>query len=164
MRLLSLAVVAGLFAAGFAVAADEKPVKKPAEGDKKPAEGDKPAAKKMGRTAGVLAKIDGDKLSVTVKGDAGERTDVFTLTEKTKYFAQKPAAPAKDAPKEGDKKPAPMRTPISKEDLKVGGRVAVVAGEDKVAAQVVMLPTPAKKTDKKPDAPKETDKKPVEKK
>lgn len=177
MRQLSLAVVAGLFAAGFGFAADE-PKKE----------------KKAGKTTGVLSKVDGDKLVVTVKGDAGERTETFTTTDKTKFFVQE-AAPVKAAPKEGDKpaekkpeevkpvekkpegekpaekkpeeakkvKPAAKRTEIKLADLKAGSRVAVTAGEDKVAVEVVVLPARAKKGEPKPDAPKEGDK-PVEKK
>ncbi len=64
MRLFSLAVVSGLLAVGFSYAADEKKpeVKKPADGEKK-------AAKVMG----TLGKIDGMKLTVSVKGDGGAK-------------------------------------------------------------------------------------------
>lgn len=175
MRLMSLALVAGLFAVGFGYAQD-----------KKPAEGEKKAEKKAGKVTGTLSKIDGSKLTVTVKGDGGEKAVEFTTTDKTKYF-QEEAAPAKDAPKEGDKpeekkpeeasrvggkkgedkkgdekkgdekkpaadgekkvekKPAPKRTEIKLADLKTGSRVAVMAGEDKVAAEVVVLPAAPKK-------------------
>jgi hypothetical protein len=176
MRLLSLAVVAGLFATGFGFADEPK----------KPVEGEKKAEKKAGKVTGVLSKVDGDKLVVTIKGDAGERAETFTTTDKTKFFVEE-AAPAKDAPKEGDKpaekkaeeakpvekkpeekkpadepkkekKPAPKRTEIKLGDLKTGSRVAVTAGEDKVATEVVQLPAKPKKEPKKSDAPKEKDK------
>lgn len=169
MRLLSLAVVAALFTVGFSYAQD-----------KKPAEGQKKAEKKAGKVVGMLTKIDGDKLTVTVKGDGGEKTEVFTTNDKTKFFQEeaapatkdgdkkpeekkstdkKPEAVAKDGEKKVDgekkpadgekkpaeKKPAPKRTEIKLADLKTGSRVAVMAGEDKVAAEVVVLPAPAKK-------------------
>jgi hypothetical protein len=153
MRLFSLALVAGLFAVGFGYAQE-----------KKPADGDKKGEKKAGKVTGTLSKIDGTKLTVTTKGDGGEKTAEFTTTDKTKFF-QEEAAPAKDAPKEADKteekkgdekpaaegekkkekKPAPKRTEIKLADLKTGTRVAVMAGEDKVATEVVVLPAPAKK-------------------
>ena len=157
MRLFSLAVVAGLLAVGFSYAADEKKpeVKKPAEGDKK-----KPA-----KVTGSLTKIDGMKLTVTTKGDGGEKATEYTVNDKTKFFQEEAAAPAKDGekpvekkpeekkPVEGekkpaDKKPAPKRTEIKLADLKTGARVAVLAGEDKVATEVVVLPAPAKKEGK----------------
>ena len=172
MRLLSLALVAGLFAVGFGYAQEKKPAE-----DKKT---EKKAEKKMGKVTGTLTKIDGDKLTVTLKGDAGEKTETFTTNDKTKFY-QEEAAPAKDAPKDGDKaevkkpeeasrvgdkkpddkkgedkkpaaegekkekKPAPKRTEIKLSDLKTGTRVAVMAGEDKVAAEVVVLPAAPKK-------------------
>jgi hypothetical protein len=169
MRLLSLAVVAGLFAVGFGHAQEKKPV----EGVKKPAEGEKKGEKKLGRVVGNLTKIDGDKLTVTVKGDGGEKTLEFTTTDKTKFFKEeaapivkegekkegdkpaekKPAVVAKDGekkPAEGEKKPvvkkpAGKRTEIKLADLKTGNRVAVMAGEDKLAVEVVALSTPVKR-------------------
>lgn len=142
MRLLSLAVVAGLFAAGFGFA--EEPKKD----------------KKAGKTTGVLTKVDGDKLVVTVKGDAGEKEVTFTTTDKTKFFKEEPAAAPKDGEKKPDeakkpadepkkeKKPAAKRTEIKIGDLKTGSRVAVTAGEDKVATEVVQLPGKPKKEEK----------------
>lgn len=156
MRLLSLAVVATLFAAGFGFAQEKK-----AE--------DKKAEKKGGKVTGMLTKIDGDKLTVTVKGDGGEKMVEFTTNDKTKFFKEEAAPAAKDGEKkEGDKpvekkaedkkpadgekkaekKPAPKRTEIKLADLKTGSRVAVMAGEDKVATEVVVLPAPAKKEGK----------------
>lgn len=173
MRLLSLAVVAALFAVGFGYAQEKK-----AE-DKKPAEGEKKAEKKPAKVTGMLTKIDGTKLTVTMKGDGGEKVVEFTTTDKTKFFQEEAAPATKDGDKkEGDKpvekkaeekkaeekkaedakpveekkpeakkekKPAPKRTEIKLADLKTGGRIAVMAGEDKVATEVVVLPAPAKK-------------------
>lgn len=177
MRVLSLAVVAALFAVGFGYAQEKK-----AE-DKKPAEGEKKAEKKPGKTTGTLSKIDGTKLTVTVKGDGGEKAVEFTTTDKTKFFQEEAAPAAKDGDKkEGDKpvekkaedkkpeaakaadekkpeekkpadgekkpaekKPAPKRTEIKLADLKTGTRIAVLAGEDKVATEVVVLPAAVKK-------------------
>ena len=162
MRLLSLALVAGLFAGGFGYAQEKKPAE-----DKKT---EKKAEKKMGKVTGTLTKIDGDKLTVTMKGDAGEKTETFTTNDKTKFYQEEAAA--KDAPKDGDKpaekkaedkkpeaakadekkpaekKPAPKRTEIKLADLKTDTRIAVMAGEDKVATEVVVLPAPAKKEGK----------------
>ncbi len=164
MRLLSLAVIAGLV--GFGFAADEP----------------KKADKKGGKTVGVLSKVDGDKLVVTMKGDGGDKEVTFTTNDKTKFLAEEAAPAAKDgekkpdAPKDGDKKPeekkpevkdgekkpeekkpeekkekkpAPVRKEIKIGDLKTGGRVAITAGEDKVATEVVALPAAPKKGDKK---------------
>jgi hypothetical protein len=157
MRLLSLAVVATLFAAGFGFAQEKKPEEKKAE-------------KKGGKVTGVLSKIDGTKLTVTTKGDGGEKTTEFTTNDKTKFFKEEAAEVKKEGEKkEGDKpvekkaedkkpadgekkpaekKPAPKRTEIKLSDLKTGSRVAVMAGEDKVATEVVVLPAPAKKEGK----------------
>ncbi|MCU0706165.1 MAG: hypothetical protein MUF18_19550 [Fimbriiglobus sp.] len=126
MRLLSLAVVATLFAAGFGIAQEKK------------------ADKKAAKVTGALTKVEGDKLTVTLKGDGGEKTEVYTTNDKTKIFQQEAAAPAK----EGEKKPAPKRTEIKLADLKTGSRVSVMAGEDKVATEVVALPAAKKKNDK----------------
>jgi hypothetical protein len=159
MRLFSLAVVAGLFAAGFGFAADEKKAEV------------KKAEKKAGKVTGVLSKIDGMKLTVTSKGDGGEKMTEFTVTEKTKFLQQEAAPAAKDGekpvekkaedkkaegekkPAEGEKKPAekkpaPKTTEIKLADLKTGSRVAVTAGEDKVATEVVVLPAAPKKEGK----------------
>ena len=164
MRLLSLALVAGLFAVGFTYAQEKKPAE-----DKKT---EKKGEKKMGKVTGTLTKIDGDKLTVTLKGDGGEKAETFTTNDKTKFYQEEAAA--KDAPKDGDKsdkkpeaaakadekkgdekkpadgekkekKPAPKRTEIKLADLKTGSRVAVMAGEDKVATVVVVLAAQAKK-------------------
>ncbi len=163
MRLFSLAVVAGLLAVGFTYAADEKKpeVKKPADEKK---------AEKAARVVGSLTKIDGMKLTVTTKGDGGEKATEYTVTDKTKFFQEEAAAPAKDGdkpvekkpeekkpevkkPADGEKKPevkkpAAKRTEIKLADLKTGARVAVMAGEDKVATEVVVLPAAPKKGDK----------------
>ncbi len=153
MRLFSLAVVAGLFAAGFGFAADEKKAE------------EKKAEKKAGKVTGVLSKIDGMKLTVTSKGDGGEKMTEFTVTEKTKFLQQEAAPAPKDGEKpvekkaegvkkaEGEKKPAekkpaPKTTEIKLADLKTGARVAVTAGEDKVATEVVVLPAAPKKEGK----------------
>ena len=173
MRLFSLAVVAGLLAVGFTYAADEKKpeVKKPADGEKKP------EVKKPAKVMGTLSKIDGMKLTVTMKGDGGEKAVEFTTTDKTKFFQEEAAAVKPVEKKEGDKpvekkpdaakadekkpvdekkpevkkedkKPAPKRTEIKLADLKTGARVAVMAGEDKVATEVVVLPAAAPKKEK----------------
>lgn len=156
MRLFSLAVIAALFAVGFSDAQEKKAEKK---------------ADKKGAVTGNLTKIDGDKLTVTTKGDAGEKTEVYTTNDKTKFFQQEaaPTEEKKDGDKTADKKPeaakaddkkpadgdkkaekkAPAkRTEIKLADLKTGSKVAVMAGEDKVATEVVVLPAPAKKKDK----------------
>jgi glutamyl/glutaminyl-tRNA synthetase len=173
MRVLSLAVVATLLAVGFGYAQDKT---------------EKKAEKKAGKTTGTLSKIDGTKLTVTTKGDGGEKTVEFTTTDKTKFFQEEAAPAAKDGdkkegekpaeekkadpvkPAEGEKKveekkadetkpaaeggkkaekkPAAKRTEIKLADLKTGARVAVTAGEDKVATEVVVLPAPAKKEGK----------------
>jgi hypothetical protein len=175
MRVLSLAVVAALLAVGFGYAQDKT---------------EKKAEKKGGKITGTLTKIDGTKLTVTMKGDGGEKMVEFTTTEKTKFFQEEAAPAAKDGDKkEGDKpaeekkveekkaeekkgeekkaeeakpteakkpadgekkekKPAPKRTEIKLADLKTGAKVAVMAGEDKVATEVVVLPAPAKKEGK----------------
>lgn len=172
MRLFTLALAAAVVATGCSFAAD----------------GDKKADKKAGKTTGVLTKVDGDKLVVTVKGDEGKTDVTFTTTDKTKFFKEEVV----EAPKDGDKKPDEAkpeekkgeepksddktadpkadkkantkRTEIKVGDLKTGGKVAVMAGEDKVATEVVQLPPKAKKEEKKPDAPKDADKKADEKK
>lgn len=166
MRLFSLAVVATLLAAGFGYAQEKKAEKK---------------ADKKGAVTGTLTKIDGDKLTVTTKGDSGEKTEVYTTNDKTKFFQQEAAPAAKDGDKPADadkkaddkkaedkkaddkkpadekkpadgekkeKKPAPKRTEIKLADLKTGSRVSVMAGEDKVATEVVVLPAAKKKEGK----------------
>lgn len=175
MRLFSLAVIAAVVATGCSFAAD----------------GDKKADKKAWKTTGTLTKVDGDKLVVSVKGDTGDKTDVtFTTNDKTKFFKEevveapkdgdkkpdeakpeekkadepKNEDPAKDGDKKADKKANTKRTEIKLTDLKTGSKVAVTAGEDKVATEVVQLPPKAKKEEKKPDAPKDGDKKADEKK
>ncbi len=157
MRLLSLAVVATLFAAGFGIAQEKKPEEKKAD-------------KKAAKVTGMLTKIDGDKLTVTMKGDGGEKTVEFTTNDKTKFFKEEAAPVAKDGEKPADKKPeekkaedkkpadgekkpaekkpAPKRTEVKLADLKTGARVAVMAGEDKVATEVVVLAAQPKKEGK----------------
>ena len=145
MRLFSLAVVAALFAVGFGYAQEKKAEKK---------------AEKKGAVTGTLTKIDGDKLTVTTKGDAGEKTEVYTTNDKTKFFQQEAAPAAKDGdkPVDPDKKADPDKKPVEGEKKAEEKKPETTAkADDKKATDGDKKPADGDKKAEKKAAPKRTE-------
>jgi outer membrane protein assembly factor BamE (lipoprotein component of BamABCDE complex) len=153
MRLLSLAVVAGLFAAGVALADDTKPV------DKKSTE------KKENKLTGVLLKVEDTKFSIAVGESDVEKIVVFTTNDKTKFLTEE-----MDGKKDGQKQPdgkkeepkgSGKQTEMKLTDLKVNSKLKVTFTQDNLATEVVQYSKPE---EKKADDKKADDKKPEVKK
>lgn len=130
MRLLSLAVVAALCAAGFGYAQERKPAD-PVTKDQKTTKHD-----------GKVTKIDGKKISI--KGSAADAKEMtFTTDDNTKFYradaGDKKDLDRKDkeVAKADDKTGADKKgTPIKLSDVKEGDMVTVMAGADMVATEV----------------------------
>lgn len=92
---------------------------------------------------GELTKIEGKSLTVTSKGDSGEKSVTVTADDSTKILlpSDKPAAGGK----EGAKGTQHVEGKLS--DLKVGDRVSVTYKDDNTATRIEVG---------KPQAPKES--------
>jgi len=134
MRLFSLAVVAALFAVGFGYAQEKKAEKK---------------AEKKGAVTGTLTKIEGDKLTVTTKGDAGEKTEVYTTNDKTKFFQQEAAPAAKDGDKPADPDKKPETTAKADDKKATDGEKKPADGDKKAEKKAAPKRTEIKLADLK---------------
>lgn len=89
-------------------------------------------------TSGELAKVDASSLTVTLRGDRGERSETFTIAADTKILIETAEDETVKVKKEGGERtitqPKVQEGKLS--DLKVRQRVSVTYTADKKVTQV----------------------------
>ncbi len=163
MKKTLLALLTAALAIGFGSADDKKPEEPKKAVEAKKDEPKKPAADtgkkgKAGKVAGEFVKADGEKITVSIKGDEGAKEVVFTTNDKTKFTKE-----TDEMVKEGKKEVA-KKEDIKIADVKTGTKISITAGEDKVVTELTVTIAKKKKADAKPEVKKPDEKKPEEKK
>lgn len=102
----------------------------------------KPRPQKL---TGTLSKVEGNSLTITTRGDGGERSETFTTDGATKIMIETDQDETVKVKGEGGDRDVtrPKTVPAKLADLKVGQRASVVHAGDKKASEVVGL-RPAK--------------------